>query len=116
MSWTHRSMIVPAAHVALARELCARLPPGDSGSGMFLTGLSATGTGTPTHWVSAGLIQSEFADLMTSAATTFAMAQAAGIATTQAAVSSLLADSDITPDEPFAALARLGLLIVQEPA
>jgi hypothetical protein len=114
MVWTLRTLIVPSAHVALARELCERLPPGGSGSGMFSTPLNATGTGSPTHYISSGLIEQQFADLMTQPAMVYAASQQAGIVTTQAAVTAMLAASDISADEPFAAMARLGLRMVQE--
>ncbi len=56
-------MIVPVDHVDLARSLCATLA-GDGGSGMFTTALSATGDDPPTHYISSGLIESDFSDLL----------------------------------------------------
>ena len=43
-TWTHRTIIVPAAFQQLAQALCAAAAEGDAGQGMFTTGLSATGT------------------------------------------------------------------------
>ena len=43
-TYTHRTIIVPAAFQQLAQGLCAAAAEGDAGQGMFTTGLSATGT------------------------------------------------------------------------
>lgn len=111
-----KTLIVPVAHTLLARELCEKIAPGASGSAMFVRALSPSGAAPATHYGSSGQIQQEFADLMTSAAATYAAAQASGIATTQAAVTALLAESDISSEEPFVALDRLGLKTIEPSA
>ena len=63
MSWTHRCLIVPAAHVKFARQL-PRAIAGPSGAGMWTTPLSPTGSKPATHFISAGLIDEQFAALM----------------------------------------------------
>ena len=45
---------------------------------MWKTGCNAAGTGTPTHYVCAGMIDAGFASLLGNAAATFAQYQAAG--------------------------------------
>lgn len=113
MNWTHRTLIVEAAHVELARTLAAAAA--DSGLGMFTTPLSATGAEPATHYISAGLIQQEFAYLLTSAEALY------GAATTEfglsdvdyAAVEAMLAASVIRADEnPHEVLRELGLKLV----
>lgn len=61
--WRHRTLIVPADHAALARNLCAVLA-GPAGAGMFLTPLSASGLHPATHYISAGLIEDTFAAIL----------------------------------------------------
>lgn len=59
--WIHRNIIVPAAVVEQARQMCAGIPGGD---GMFTAPLSATGAEPATHYISAGLIWPEFAEML----------------------------------------------------
>lgn len=61
--WTHRTIIVNADQVELARSLCAALA-GPAGEGMFTTPLSATGLFPATHYISAGLIEDTFAAIL----------------------------------------------------
>lgn len=61
--WTHRTIIVDAAQVELARSLCAAIV-GPAGEGMFSTPLSATGLFPATHYISAGLIEDTFASIL----------------------------------------------------
>ena len=61
--WINRTMIVPAAHVDMARALAEGIS-GPAGAGMWTTGLSADGTEPATHYISAGLIEDSFADLL----------------------------------------------------
>lgn len=64
MSYTHRTMIVPVAYAPLARALAAAAGPAGSGAGMFETMLSPTAGKPPTHYISAGQIWQQFADVM----------------------------------------------------
>lgn len=61
--WINRTMIVPAPYVDMARALADGLS-GPAGAGMWTTGLSADGTEPATHYISAGLIEDTFADLL----------------------------------------------------
>lgn len=126
MSWVHRCMIVPVDHVDLARSLCATLA-GEGGSGMFTTPLSPTGDYPPTHWISSGLIESEFADLLPllSVDVTDAplaghpdhvctLAHDAGMAVSYDDIVRLFSAVDVSAQPPHAALERLGLALSNE--
>lgn len=114
MSWVHRCMIVPAEHADLARSLCATLA-GDGGTGMFTTALSPTGTEPATHWISSGLIESEFADLLPLSSTpgqpdvVHSLALQSGMSVSVDDVTRLLAAVDVSEEPPAEALGRLGL-------
>ena len=123
MSWVHRCMIVPVDHVDLARSLCATLA-GDGGSGMFTTPLSPTGDYPPTHWISSGLIEDAFADLLPllSVDVTDAplaghpdhvctLAHDAGMAVSYDDIVRLFSAVDVSAQPPHAALERLGLAL-----
>lgn len=125
MSWLHRCMIVPTEHVELARKLCETLA-GPGGAGMFTTALSATGDDPATHYISSGLIESDFADLLPLVSdetgidikpgqpeVIFKAAQDSGLSVRLSEIEHLLAAVDVTDQEAFAALDRLGLRIVQ---
>lgn len=108
-----RTLIVPAIHAPLARELCKTLA-GPSGDNMFVRELSPTGTAPATHYASSGLIEDQFAALMAAGAeAVFGQAQLAGIATTLEAITALLQSSDISEEEPFSVLGRLGLKTIE---
>lgn len=62
--YTHRTMIVPAAFAPLARALAAVAGPAGSGAGMWETMLSPTAGKPPTHYISAGQIWQQFAEVM----------------------------------------------------
>lgn len=113
MSWVHRTMIITAAYAPLARALTAGLA-GESGSNMFATPLSADGALPASHYVSAGLIQDNFAALMVDADGIYAACQAAGNPVALETIQGLVAASDITDEEPFAAFERLGLQMIHE--
>lgn len=128
MSWVHRCMIVPVDHVDLARSLCATLA-GDGGSGMFTTPLSPTGDYPPTHWISSGMIADNFAALLPLTTympdaepihtpgqpdTVAAIATANGYPTTAEQVQALFAAADVTEQDPFAAMERLGLMTLAQ--
>ena len=126
------NMIVPAANIDLARQICATLAP-SGGFAMFGVGLSPTGMEPATHYVSTGYIDGDFADLMPltewheidgawaaiqlsygDPAVVVALCADAGFETTVEAVKALFAASDVTTQEPFTAFERLGLRMVQE--
>ena len=129
MSWVHRCMIVPTEHVELARKLCETLA-GSGGVGMFTTALSTTGLDPATHYISSGLIESDFADLLPlielpadadpvihpgqpDLITQMATDQGMGVTVDE--VQTLLASVDVTEQPPTDALDRLGLRLSAEP-
>lgn len=128
-TWVHRCMIVPATVVAQCRAL-AEAASGPAGAGMWTTALSPTGQAPATHYISAGQIEQQFADLMP--LTTFDedgvpsttpgrsavianLATQAGFAMTEAQVSAVLNAADVTEQDPFVAMVRLGLELAQLP-
>ena len=133
MAWTHRTLIVPTNQVELARSLCAALA-GPAGEGMFTTPLSPTGFFPATHYISAGLIEDNFADLLPLTSVSYAeddtpsietrpgdidlivqLAADAELPITEAEVSALLAAVDVSDQAAEDALARLGLKIISTP-
>ena len=111
MPWTHRTIIVPDAVVIPARMACEALA-GAGGSGMYQTPLSPTGELPATHWVSSGLIEQAFADLLANADALAAVATQAGL--DPAPLVAIVAASDITEDPADVALARLGLQLCRQ--
>ena len=129
MSYTYRVIIVPAAFQQLAQGLCEAAADGEAGKGMFTTGLSADGTEPATHYISSGAIATEFGGLLPlttfdeegqpttrpgDVATVEAIADQAGITLPAGTIAALFAAIDVTEQEPFTAMARLGLSIAQE--
>ena len=132
MTDTFRTFVVPAAHVDLARALCA-LDAG--GAGMLTTPLSPTGAEPATHYVSTGWVPPTLAGASPLAvwqqdadgvwqrtayepgrpAAVLAAAEAAEppVPCTLAEVEALFAASDITTQDPWTAFGRLGLTICQ---
>lgn len=131
--WVHRTIIVPAAIAGAARAACAGLA-GPGGSNMFTTPISPTGEAPPTHYISSGLIEAPFADLLPLTSVTYAedgtpsteirpgnvaltvqLATDAGLTITAAEVSAMLAAVDVSEQSAEGALARLGLRIIAAP-
>ena len=131
--WVHRTIIVPTSLAEAARAACAGLA-GPGGSGMFTTPLSSTGDGVPTYYISSGLIESPFADLLPLTSVTYGengtpstttrpgnvalttqLAAEAGLPITEAEVTTLLFAVDVSEQSAEDALARLGLKIIIEP-
>ena len=106
MPWTNRTIIVPDPVVEPARMACEALA-GAGGSGMFTVPLSATGELPATYWISSGLIEQEFADLLANPDALAAVATGAGLG--PATLAAIVAASDITDEPADMALARLGL-------
>ncbi|MNK80460.1 hypothetical protein D3C87_1001750 [compost metagenome] len=112
MSYIHRCMIVPAAQQALAREMVLLLA-GEPAREMFTTGLSADGDLPYTHYISSGMIEEQFGAVLADPALMTLLAVDAGRAlTTVLECTTLLAACDITEEEPFAALERMALVML----
>lgn len=131
MSNAFRTMIVPAANVQLARDIAITLSPA-GGVAMWTTGLSADGSEPATHYVSTGIINEQFAVLMPEQmwqqqedgswtmtdsvpgdpATIHGLCVAAGMTVTLADVQAVFTAADVTVQEPFAAMGRMGLQLV----
>lgn len=111
MSYVHRCMIVLAAIAPQARSLCEQLA-GPPGAGMFTTGLSASGSAPATHFVSSGPIEDTFAAVLVDPAVMAGACAQAGISLSMAACQALLSTSDVSDEEPFVAMDRLGLKLV----
>jgi hypothetical protein len=124
-----RTLIVPTANVELARQIAASFGPG--GSGMWTTPLSVTGAEPASHYISSGYVPPEYGYLVP--LQTWAQEEdgtwvmigsepgdpvavydhcvEAGVACTQADVDALFAAADVTEQEPFTAMGRLGIMI-----
>jgi hypothetical protein len=112
MSWVQKTMILPASLQPLAQGLAAGLA-GDSGAGMWTTGLSANGQAPASHYVSTGMIEDTFAAMLADPDAMFSAAQEAGASVTLAQCQALVSGSDVSDEAPFDAFARLGLQLVQ---
>ena len=133
MTFIHRTMIVPAAFVDTSKGLCKGLA-GDAGDRMFITALGQSASGPVTHYISAGYISAEMADFMPWAqASTDPVTRITTVSrksqgqpdlvrteaakknmpVTTAKVTQLFDAIDVSDQEPFVAMARLGLVLVQ---
>ena len=108
MSYVHRCMIVPAAQAPLARELVVTLA-GAPAANMFTTGLSASGDIPFTHYVSTGMIEEQFAQVLADPALMAMLCVSVGRQITELECTALLTACDVSTEEPHVALARLGL-------
>lgn len=133
MSDIFRTLIVEADNVELARSIAASFGPG--GQNMWTTPLSADGLEPASHYISTGYIPEQFAYLvpfqtwaqdedgawiMTSSepgdpVAVYTIASEAGVECTQADVDALFAASDTTEQDPFVAMGRVGVQIVNPP-
>ena len=132
--YTHRTIIVPAQFQQLAQGLCEAAAEGDAGKGMFTTGLSETGTEPATHYISSGPIYESLADLLPLTTVAYEeedaaettrpgnvafveeLAAQAGIALPPGTIAALFDAIDVTELGPWAAMARLGLVMAQAEA
>ena len=130
---TFATLIIQAQDAPLAREIAAAFGPG--GIGMFTTPLSASGLDPASHYISSGYIPQEFVSLAPSttwtqdedgqwiatdhypgdAATVYAYASQAGVQCSLADVEGVFSRSDCSAQEPFVAMGRMGLMIVNPP-
>ena len=129
--YTNLTIIIPAAAQALAQGLCVAAA-GEAGAGMFTTGLSATGEAPATHFISSGAVESKFAAILPigtvttvdevetversagDVAAVIQLAKDAGQAVDAKTIGGLFAALDVTAQDPFAAMERLGLQLVAE--
>lgn len=130
----HRVLIVPAAFQTLAQGLCEAMAEGDAGKGMFATALSADGQEPVTHYISSGGLAQEFADILPLTTVTPATepgepdvittrpgnvavvetrAAQAGITLPAGTIAALFSAIDVSEQEPFAAMARLGIKLIE---
>lgn len=127
-----RTLIIAAQDAPLARHIAAAFGPG--GEGMFTTPLSASGLDPATHYISSGYIPAEFVSLAPNttwerdengqwvqtahyagdAATVYAYATQAGISCTLEDVEGIFARADCSEQEPFVAMGRMGVRIVNQ--
>ena len=129
--YTNLTIVLPAAAQALAQGLCVAAA-GEAGAGMFTTGLSATGEAPATHYISSGAVESKFADILPlstittvdevetversagDVAAVIQLAKDAGQTVDAQTIGGLFAALDVTAQDPFAAMERLGLQLVAE--
>ncbi len=124
---SHRVLIVPAAFQTLAQGLCEAMAEGDAGKGMFTTGLSPNGEAPATHYISSGGMAPEFADILPlttvdeegnvsirpgNVAVVETMAAQAGITLPAGTIAALFYAIDVSEQDPFAAMARLGIKLI----
>lgn len=127
---TFATLIIQAQDAPLAREIAAAFGPG--GVGMWTTPLSASGLDPASHYISSGYIPAEFVSLAPSttwtqdedgqwiatdhypgdAATVYAYASQAGIQCSLADVEGVFIRSDCSAQEPFTAMNRISLQII----
>jgi hypothetical protein len=124
-----RTLIVASASVELAREIAASFGP--AGEGMWQTALSANGVYPSTHFISTGYVPEEFVVLLPYQAweywdgawkrtqktlgnpvELYNLATAQGVVCTQADIDTLFTTSDITDQQPFVAMDRLGVKFI----
>lgn len=133
MSDIFRTLIVPTANVDLARAVGASFGPG--GAGMWTTPLSATGIDPATHYISTGYVPPEYGFLVPlqvwvldqngdwvlvstepgDPVAVYMAATSQGVVCTQADIDALFAAADVTEQEPFTAMGRMGLTMINDP-
>ena len=129
-----RTLILTAEVTPLAQQIATALSP--AGSGMWTTALAPTEAGPATHYISTGQISEEFAHMVplqiyvlnendeweligTEPGSPEAVTEACnalGLEVTLTQVEEVFAGADVTEQEPFTAMGRMGLTLVQEPS
>ena len=125
MSDVMTTIVAPLVVVVNIRELSRRLGKADL-DGMFLTGLSATGSLPATHFISSGWIRPAYLNAMTDSVRLFNIAKAAWEADaevfpfTQLQVTNALSNCVVhdgtfngEPEGPHALIARLGFQLAR---
>lgn len=109
--WVHRCMIIPATLAPQIRQLASSF--GSSAENMWTTTLAPPGETVATHYISTGLIHQSFADMISSSEALQAGCTNIGVTLPIENCQILLSSCDITEDEPFSAMARMGLKIME---
>lgn len=107
-------MIVPASLAPLARELAVAMSPSDVD--MFVSPLSPTGFAPATHFISSGMLDSDFAGLLVDDKALYGSVSKAGASVTQAECTALVYGSDVSTESTSTAMDRLGLKQIQTSA
>ena len=130
MADTFATLIVTAADADTSRAIAAAFGPG--GVGMWATPLSASGLDPATHYISSGYISAEFVSLAPmatweqdeegnwvqtdyyagDASAVYTLCQQADLPYTLAQIEGVFSRSDVSQQEPFVALDRMGLKII----
>lgn len=101
--WVNRTMVISDAVAPLCRQLAESVAH-DAGANMWITPLSANGQEPATHWISAGMIDGDFADMIASPES---LSVGAGIPINEAAA--ILSQCDVSEEDPMLVMSRLGL-------
>jgi len=105
--WLKKTMIVPSSQAPTCRALAVSLAQ-EAGANMWLTELSPNGNSPATHYISSGMIQDNFYAYMNDPSL---LSQASGMSLS--AATALLSACDVSDDETFVAMERLGLKLIQ---
>ena len=130
---TFLTMIVPASVVDLARNIAANLDPG--GANMWITGLSQTGAAPATHFISTGIVPGAWHQLIPvetwelqedqwvlvsetsgNPQAIYGLCLQKGLQVTLPEIEQLFVEVDITQQDPWTAISRLNIRMVQEDA
>lgn len=111
MDWVHRTFIISADKAPTARQLADAF--GESSKGMFQTPLQGE-EDVPTHYISSGLVDRSFADMLGSPQGLVDGCAEFGVELPLEVATALLAEADVSDEAPSAAMARLGLKLHQE--
>ena len=114
MNWQHRTLIIPIALAEPARAACMALT-GSASEGLFTTLLYPEDGTEATHAISSGYIAGEFADLLPcgdqpgNTEALLGLLKLVEFPITTEELTQLLSIIDISEEESYAAMARLGL-------
>lgn len=111
MSEVFATIIVPEPYATLAASIAAAVS--ETGSGMFRTALAPMGAALPTHRISSGWMDAAIPATLLDAQAAHAACLAAGHYVPSAHCAALAAAVDVSGEEPHAAMARLGLALLQ---
>lgn len=118
MNYEFATVIITTAVAVNLRKLSQMLDRGET-DGMFAVGLSATGSLPATHYISTGMVPEAYVNAITNETRLFNIAkkayadEGATFPFTQAQVTNALSKCDVSEDNPFAAMDRMGLKMIQ---